>query len=56
MWTPKSDWTKTTIIIDKTARDKLNNVEVYLWSVKMVNNSQKIEALIDLYNDWNLKK
>ena len=55
MWTPKSDWTKTTIIIDKTARDKLNNVSVVFWWIKMSNNSQKIEALIEMYNRWELK-
>jgi hypothetical protein len=55
MGTTKTDWTTTTIIIDKTARDKLKDTDIIFWWVKMTSNSQKIEALIEMYKRSEIK-
>lgn len=55
MWTTKNDGTTTTIIIDKTSRDKLRDTDIIFWWVRMSSNSQKIEALIEMYKRSDIK-
>lgn len=51
----KNNWTKATLIVDKTAMEKLKNTPIFLENVEQKWYSQKLETLIEMYKKWEIK-